>query len=131
MTTPERLRRRQRIEGWFLVVIGIGLVVSTIYFRHEDMDQRACQAANFEKQNQVLQARSELGTREANVARLESRATRILFRDGFAAKNQADLFAAYGDYRERIATIDESRKKIAKERRATPVPDFPKGTCDA
>ena len=144
MTTPERLRRRQRIEGVFLIIVGLAVVVSSLYFRHQDQQQRSCLTSTVGGIVDALNARGEIATRQAqvakresNVARLESNATRRLFREGFAAEDQAALFAAYGQYRITLSVvdakrerIDEKRAQIEEDRAKNPYPDFPAGTCE-
>lgn len=145
MTTPERFRRRQRIEGTFLVIIGLLLIVSTLWFRHQDEEQRACIGENFIDLSASLTRRGELAERDAQLNRRESRAqfreskaNRIFYRDAFASTSDAGVFEAYGDYRVRIAAIDATRVKIKAERQAinkereeNPLPEFPRGTCHA
>lgn len=145
MTTPERLRRRQRIEGTFLVIIGILLVVSTLWFRHQDEQQRACFTTKFSELTSNLSARGALASREARAALQESRATRLesransdFYRQAFAATSTEDVFEAYAQYRVTLATVNEKRAKVTekraeikREREANPIPDFPEGTCDA
>lgn len=145
MTTPERLRRRQRIEGAFIVVIGVLLVVSTLWFRHQDDEQRACIGENFADMSAALEARgllaereTDLNRREARAQFAESKANRVFYRDAFASTTEADIFEAYGDYRARLERIDRTRAEIKaerqavnKERKDNPIPAFPRGACDA
>src|ERR1044072_563649 len=42
MTTPERLRRRQRRETAGIAILAFGLVASTFYFKAQDNEQDEC-----------------------------------------------------------------------------------------
>lgn len=128
MTTPERFRRRQRIEGTFLVIIGLLLVVSTLWFRHQDEQQRACLSRNFSELSEALTSRASFAEAESRAIRAESRANRRFYRDAFSAKTEADVFDAYGDYRVRIERIDQRRDRLKQEREANPIPEFPRGS---
>jgi hypothetical protein len=130
VTTPERLRRRQQIEGAFLFVIGILLVVSTLWFNHQDEQQRACIGKNFTDLSASLEVRSAGVEAESRTNRAESRANQRFFRDAFAAKTEADVFEAYAKYRVALDHIDQRRERITEERRENPIPEFPAGTCD-
>lgn len=145
MTTPERFRRRQRIEGAFLIFIGLTIIISTAYFRSADTAQRACLADNFGALSTTLNARGELARKdtkvnliEADATRLESRANNDFYKEAFAATSDAGVFDAYGGYRVTLAEVNRMRAKvdrrrahIAAEREAHPIPGFPAGTCDA
>jgi hypothetical protein len=144
MTTPERLRRRQRIEGTFIALIGIFLVLSSLYSRHQYSTQRDCMAVNFGQLTDSLTARADLAAREAKVSRLESEATRLesrannqFYKRAFAATDRSAVFAAYGKYRVRMAevadmraTVDRRRLHLSAKRDANPIPAFPAGTCE-
>lgn len=143
MTTPERLRRRQRIEGTFLVIIGLLLIVSTLWFRYQDHQQRTCLATNFGNLRSALEVRGDLANRDSRANRLETAAARIEARSlnkflvaAFAATDQSGVLEAYGDYRVSVMKaaeirerVDRRREQIRKEREGTPIPAFPEGTC--
>lgn len=82
MTTPEAFRRRQRIEGFFLLVVGIAVIASSIYFHERDKGVRDCVTRAFSNFTSVSAERSKLAEqdtalskREAEVNRRESEAT--------------------------------------------------------
>lgn len=130
MTTPERLRRRQRIEGTFLLIIGVLWALSTLWFRYQDIEQRECLATNFGRFNDALTVRGELTEREAEATRMESQAERTLFADVFSSTTAAESRAAYAAYLDRLEEVDALRAEIRQARKETPIPDFPAGTCD-
>lgn len=124
MTTPERLRRRQRIEGAGLLLLGIFIAAQSWYFdnRDEDNDRRlesvvSCMADNFTKFSVSINARGNLSQRDSDaVAELLSTVA--------AAKTSEQVADALQKY-------DTKRRAIAKDRRENPLPKFPTGRCDA
>lgn len=123
MTTPERLRRRQRREGFAVIVIGLGLIFQQWYFgnRADDAAQanaatNECIARQFSKLSAVLSARSDLAQRESN-------AVADVLVTAANATNGDQVAAALRRY-------DRERRAIAKARKDNPLPKFPTGRCD-
>lgn len=131
MTTAERFRRRQRIEGSLLVLLGIAVGLVAIYFHHQDLTARQCFADNFSRESAALAIRGELSERDASANRDESAATRQLIIDAFASKNRQEAFAAFAQAQRSWKAVDRERRQIVRERADAPLPEFPKGTCDA
>lgn len=115
MTTPERLRRRQRIEGSLLVVIGILMLLQSAYFTGQDRQQQECLQKNFVALSEALDVRSELTRRETaaaekvNLAELE-------------VSTNAEFVSRLRDYEAEI-------EKIQRLRRENPLPPYPAGRC--
>lgn len=144
MTTPERFRQRQRLEGTALMVLGLMLVASSYWFHHQDGEQRTCLGDNFSDLSAALNARADFAKKdaraskiEASAIRLESSANNTFYRAAFAASSQAEVLGAYGDYRVTLAQVnalrakvDRRRAHIADLREQHPIPDFPAGTCE-
>lgn len=130
MTTPERLRRRQRREEILLIVLGILVGLTAIYFHGQDVKQRECIAENAATLNTVLTKRGELADQESRANRAESAATRQLIIDAFASETRQEAFAAFRRAQEGWAEVDKDRQRIARQREANPIPDFPEGICD-
>lgn len=151
MTTPERLRRRQRRESSFIALVGLAVLVSSLWLnsqdaaqQREDQTQRECIARNFTDLSEALNARAELAKKDARASRIEAEANRLesranneFYRGAFAATGTAEVLDAYGDYRVTMAQVAEMRSKvdrrrmhIADERERNPIPPFPVGTCD-
>lgn len=144
MTTPERLRRRQRREEVLLIGLGILVGIVSIYFHGQDVKQRDCIASNFGELTSSLNTRGEIAAREARAAQLEAKATRLeskannaFYKAAFSSTDTAEVFDAYGAYRVTIAQVnamrikvDHRRNAIAEDRADNPIPDFPRGTCD-
>lgn len=116
MTTPERLRRRQRRESAGIVLLAIGLVGASIYFNGQDDAQRRCIST-------YISVQSETNTIRANILERESVATRRAIRDGLSAQTREDVDAAKRAYTRALKSIDAARE-------AHPVQPFPKGVCD-
>ena len=144
MTTPERLRRRQRREEILLILLGVVVGLTSIYFHGQDVKQRECISDNFSDLSASLSVRSDVAQREARAARLEAEATRLESRanSDFYAAVAASLgdhpafVDAYGDYRALMrevkttrALVDHRRERIAQDRADNPIPGFPEGTC--
>lgn len=144
MTTPERLRRRERRNGYALIVLGIVIGLVSIYFHQQDAAQRRCISEQFSKLSTALTVRGDLAKREArathkeaNAQKLESKANQMFYRDAFSSATQAGVFDAYGQYRVTIHAVNQERahvqamrERIKAARANTPIPDFPAGTCD-
>lgn len=116
MTTPERLRRRQRRESLFIGILALGLFAGFIYFRGQDMSQERCISA-------FISADSETSTVRSGLVEDESTATRRVIRRALAAESVDDLRNARRKYREALKTIDDAREE-------NPVRAFPDGVCD-
>jgi hypothetical protein len=129
VTTPERLRRRQRREEILLIVLGILVGVTAIYFHGQDVKQRECIASNTADLNSVLTKRGELAAQESRVNAAESAATRQLIVDAFASKDRQEAFAAFRKAQHGWEQVDKDRKRIVRKRAANPLPDFPAGVC--
>lgn len=130
MTTPERLRRRQRREEILLILLGIVVGAVSIYFHQQDVDQRTCIASNFSSLSDALDKRGELAERESRVNAAESSATRRLIIDAFASDSRQEAFTAFRKAQRRWERVDHERARIAHQRAENPIPNFPEGTCD-
>jgi hypothetical protein len=116
MTTPERLRRRQRIEGTFLIIIGVLMLVQALYFQHQDNVQRRCIQDQFSKLAKSYTAR-------ANINERDSKAKTKVIMGVASAPDQATVTHALQDY-----VVEQ--QQIDKDREANPVPPFPLGRCE-
>lgn len=116
MTTPERLRRRQRFIELILVPLVILCACGSVIYSNQQSDkQQACMADQFAKLSESLNARSNLSQRASNaVAKVLSTAAN--------AKSGDEVAAALREY-------DRETRAIAKEREEHPLPKFPTGRC--
>lgn len=115
MTTPERLRRRQRIESAGIAILAFALVAVFIYFRGQDDAQERCFNNYFQAQAETAQIRSRL-------VEQESRATRDLLLKGTAAQTKKEFLSVRERYRANLRNIDEARAN-------NPIPPFPEEVC--
>lgn len=110
MTTPQRLKRRQMVEGTSLLVLGIITVLMSVYFRQEADAQRNCLADYIQANNTTSQVRAQL-------LRQESEATRKVIIAGTSVRSLKQLEAARRAYLRDLRSIDQARLE-------NPIPDF-------
>lgn len=115
MTTPERLRRRQLIEGSILIILGIVMILQAWYFHHNDIIQKACLAKQITAVTRSYTARADITERDSN-------AKTTVIRDVAMAKTQEDV-------RRALDTFLKDQTQIDRDRANHPVPPFPPGTC--
>lgn len=115
MTTPERLRRRQRFEGSALLLLGVFTILVSIYFRAQDVEQQRCFAAFLAADNTTSTVRSDLVERE-------SLATRAVITRALTAESREGIESAYAAYTTSLDRIDQLRKD-------NPVRNFSEGDC--
>lgn len=116
MTTPERFRRRQRIEGTALVILGVFTILMSLYFRAQDIDQRACLTNQFRQLSDALSTRS-------NVTARDSKATTDVILEVARAKKPGEVRKSLDRYIAKQARLDLIRKQ-------NPFPPFPEGACE-
>lgn len=130
VTTPQRLRRRQYIEGIGMIFLGICLVLTTVVSERRDDEQdrqvaqngavyRACIVKQVKGIGTYLDSRSST-TEETNKA-----VDRVITAAAvaFATQDGTKLSAALDAYAVKKAEIAEIRKK-------TVLPEFPNGECE-
>ena len=137
MTTPERLRRRQLIEGGILILLGVFIAVQSLYFSLEDRDQRKCFEENFSKLSYALEARSRLTERETNQNKklwlIYAKAAGIVKASGKPAeealteKQKKELNNALV---KQLLSYQSEIRKIEQDRRENPLPPYPVGVCE-
>lgn len=115
MTTPENFRRRQRIEGAAVAVIGALLLAQAWYFQDQDREQRDCIRDQVQSVVNTLTERGELAQRESD------NTSRVILAAAEADEN-TDFGKVLEDYR-------TEQQAIAKERAENPI-KYPTGTCE-
>lgn len=115
MTTPERLRRRQRRESFFIAVLALALTCGWFYFRAEDLQQDRCITEFIENQQQTSKIRSRLVERE-------SLATRAIIIGVFTVDTREQVQQEFRDYSAALKEIDRARD-------ANPIEKFPEDLC--
>lgn len=134
MTTPERLRRRQRRETAAVLFVMLLTLGNIAYNNREEAKQRDCIVENFRDLSQALEIRADLAKRETTVSKnlwlIYAEAAGLIKDDPTkpvppkaAERLQRELVAGLITYK---ATIEQ----VEVERTANPVPPYPVGTCD-
>lgn len=116
MTTPERLRRRQRIEGGLIIAIGLLMLWQTWFFNERDAGQQECLQENFAALAESLDAREGLTSRE-------SEATQRVIQDVSDSQDRATLTRAFNEFKKEQDAIEKVRKQ-------NPIPPYPPGLCN-
>lgn len=116
MTTPERIRRRQLRNDWFIAFLALGLVLGWFYFDARDDARRECLST-------FVEVNSETGAIRSRLVEQESQATRDLLLNGTSAKSRAEFQRTRQRYVKALQEIDRARD-------ANPVRKFPAGVCD-
>lgn len=115
MTTPERLKRRQMIEGSVLILLAIFTVCQAIYFNIQANDQRDCLRQNVAALNKSYSARANLVTRDSAVK------TKVITTIASAKTSE--------QVRKALDTFIADQHEIDMARKSHPVPPFPPGSC--
>lgn len=156
MTTPERLRRRQRIEGTILILLAIFTALQAVYFSLERQEDRRetdnCISKKFYALSVALDERSKLTAQETVLAQRESEQNRALWglyaeaagiidksgkspQDALTPEQIADLnerlVAQLLEYRDVMNETVDEREQILADRKKNPLPPYPVGTCNA
>lgn len=134
MTTPEKLRRRQLVEGALLIAIGIGMLVQSAYFAGRDEAQNNCMSGSFRELSSALDARSDLNQRETS----QNKALWLIYADAAGlVKDDPTKPLSKADQqrlqRQLVAQLLEYRRvigQIERERQDNPVPPYPEGRCE-
>lgn len=116
MTTPERFRRRQLIEGFLLIFLSAAMVVQTAFFHFKSADQQKCFEHKIDALAQTLTVRSNANERD-------SAAINRVILDVANADSQSQVERALKQYRREHRAIQEDRD-------AHPLPPFPPGACN-
>lgn len=104
MTTPERLRRRQRIETTLLAIMLIaGGLAAFAFDRRDD--------ANEECFRNYIAATSETSQLRAKLVAEESQSFRQVIRDAGTATSRAEFDAALAEAEASWAAIDRMRER--------------------
>lgn len=103
LTTPERLRRRQRRESVAVAVLAFALVGSSVYFQASDNRQRDCIRAVIASQTDTQKIRSGL-------VEQESEATRKVISSALSAESRDAIQLAREEYARALARIDRVRR---------------------
>lgn len=116
MTTPERFRRRQRIEEGIMIVLAAAMVVQTAYFHGQTDSQQKCLQKTVHELTTTLDARANLSDRD-------SKNTSEMILAVSTAKTPQDFQRILYKYKATYQAIQQDRKEH-------PVPPYPPGSCN-
>lgn len=119
MTTPERLRRRQRFESVGIAVLAVALVAAFLYFQGQADAQKRCLTSFVSNSSQTSAIRAGLAERDSQTQR------RFLLdaTDPAKVQTRAQFERVRAQFVKRLAAIDRARAE-------NPVKPLPKGVCD-
>lgn len=120
MTTPEKVRRRERLLGVGVVICGLLVALST-YTNDKRNDKQ-----DREFQNCITSVVGDLTdslTARSNLTEPDAKSVRVLISDLLNAKSKADS-------RKAIKKYNGTQEALAGVRKSHPIPPFPDGTCD-
>jgi uncharacterized membrane protein len=116
MTTPEDFRRRQRIEGTILLILGLWVAYWTYDNSQRDQEIIACLETKVNELSVAAGARADIVERETS-------ANKKVLLSVPQVKTEKAFSKLLHDYKVTIENIQE-------DRRENPMPPYPKGTCD-
>lgn len=115
MTSPERIRRRQRIEIFLILLLLSGMIAQQWYFGNRYEEHTECLETKIREMNNAYSARSEVSADE--FALVDATIFSIVLANG-----QTEVRQALENYR-------TGRGELQRERRTNPVPPFPGSEC--
>lgn len=137
MTTPERIRRRQRINqlliGITLIFIGVGMVWQARHYEELRQEQSQCFSNQFHELTVVLGKRSELNAAETRanatfllgLAQLSERYSGDENMPPTPEQQQQGRLAL----RELLRIYVQEQNKIQEERKSHEIPEYPTDQC--
>lgn len=146
MTTPERFRRRQLVEGLVLILLAIFTAVQAVAFNVEDRDQQKCLEQSFSDLNQALASRSQLATESNQLKDQNAQLTADQFdwllnlfvtsasNQNATEQERAELRERFlretKEFQEQRAELKKRIAEVTKQQANHPLPPYPAGKCD-
>lgn len=129
MTTNAQEKRRTRVVGAVLALLGLATIGQAIYAREQDAAQKACFEGQLSQFSSVLNQRADLAGRESAATRgvIESFVAAARIPDDAPRKEQEASRDAIIDS---LENYDTELTAVAAFRKENPLPEFPPGTCD-
>lgn len=145
MTTPEKLRRRQRLEIALLILMLTGTGLYGWFDSNRDEARRDCLVTTVEQlrdyqavRDMLVSEASKLRETEDKHEKLGDRIQSDLIRDVFEAQERTEITAAFVRFDRRDMAWTKMRNRIdrkveanLRKRERTKVPPFPSGRCDS
>lgn len=130
MTTPERLRRRQRWELGLVLAVLVGSLIYGYVDSKREQSRDECLVTLFKEAAANQQVRGDLATQTFS---LIDRKINVLVRvveNIAAAQDQNDVAEAFVKFQRGKLRIDEQADRVSRKRTQAEPPKFPDGTCE-
>jgi CHASE1-domain containing sensor protein len=125
VTTPERLRRRQRIESVLVVIVIVLSCLSTTWLMNRQKSTQQCLEESVQDLTNALQVRS------TSTNQLLGDVAGLVLEPNPDETTQANAFRdLLVQYQTDNAEFDRRENKLVNLRAQTPYPDYPDGKCD-
>lgn len=133
MTTPDRLRHRQRVLGLVVLLLAVFTLAQATYLTVQDRDQNRCFQTRFTELSRVSKIRAGLAEQEtaatAGVLDVYAQAAGIVKDKPGYKLDPADQERLKKLLVHRLLAYSETAARIQRERQQHPVPPYPIGTC--
>ena len=127
MTTPERLKRRQLIEGSILILLAIFTVMQGIYFNVQQGHQASCVEDKFSQLSVALGKRAHLSGRETTATK------RVLLFAAHSSQNPPKTPEEQQKVQKQFKHVPQHYSNeinaIQQYRQNHPLPPYPVGAC--
>lgn len=129
MTTPEKLRRRQRVEGAFLVFLALFTLGYGVWDSKQNERQDQCMADQFRQASEAQTVRAELAEEQTALGlKVDDNQDRLV-RELAASQSREESLLALTKFQRTNARLNEDEAALLEKRKNTPIPEFPEGTC--
>lgn len=129
MTTPEKLRRRQRVEGAFLVFLALFTLGYGVWDSKQNERQDQCMADQFRQASEAQAVRAELAEEQTALGlKVDDNQDRLV-RELAASQSREESLLALTKFQRTNARLNEDEAALLEKRKNTPIPEFPEGTC--
>jgi hypothetical protein len=130
MTTPEKFRRRQRIEGTIVIALAIASIAYGVVDSREEQARDACMVKSFEQANDVQNLRASLAEQTSEVQEAIDNNQNRVIQTVSSANNRKEVARAFAEFNAEVERLDDERAELLRERKNTDIPPFPTGKCE-
>jgi hypothetical protein len=130
MTTPEKFRRRQRIEGTVVIALAIASIAYGVVDSREEQARDACMVKSFEQANDVQNLRASLAEQTSEVQEAIDNNQNRVIQTVSSANNRKEVARAFAEFNAEVERLDDERAELLRERKNTDIPPFPTGKCE-
>lgn len=129
MTTPEKLRRRQRVEGAFLVFLALFTLGYGVWDSKQNERQDQCMADQFRQASEAQTVRAELAEEQTALGlKVDDNQDRLV-RELAASQSREESLLALTKFQRTNSRLNSQEATLLEKRKNTPIPEFPEGTC--